>query len=101
MLIRRQPHRATVAQSMENLDLRGQEALLTGDGPSLLSTADVKTTMLPSERTAMITQLAGPTHTHYGTQLQAHRQRIESLEQEVQKLTASPNPEKVGGASKV
>ena len=104
-------HRATMAQSIENLDqrLRGQEALLTGEGPSVLSTAepvarpqewtvtaadDDDAPITKPECAAMITQALqdkvapamGAMHTHYGMPFQAHRQRIESLEQEVQKL---------------
>ena len=104
-------HRATMAQSIENLDqrLRGQEALLTGDGTSVLSTAepvarpqewtvtaadDDDAPITRAECAAMITQALqdkvapamGAMHTHYGMQFQAHRQRTESLEQEVQKL---------------
>ena len=104
-------HRATMAQSIENLDqrLRGQEALLTGDGPSVLSTAepvarpqewtvtaadDNDAPITRAECAALITQALqdkvapamGAMRAHYGMQFQAHRQRIESLEQEVQKL---------------
>ena len=97
-------HRATTAQSIENLDqrLRGQEALLTGEGPSVLSTAEpvarpqewTVTAAEDNDAPIMITQALqdkvapamGAMHTHYGMQFQAHRQRIESQEQEVQKL---------------
>ena len=91
-------HRATMAQSIENLDqrLRGQEALLTGEGPCVLSTAEPvarpqewtvtaaedNDAPITPECAAMITQAlqdkVAPA-THYGMQFQAHRQRIESL----------------------
>ena len=81
----------------------------SGDGPSVLSTAEPvarpqEWTVTAAEEhdapisraecAAMITQAlqdkvapaVGAMHTHYGMQFQAHRQRTESLEQEVQKL---------------
>ena len=92
-------HRATMAQSIE---------LLTGDGSSVLSTAepvarppewtvtaadDKDAPITRAECAALITQalqdkvapaIGGNAHPLW--QFQAHRQRIESLEQEVQKL---------------
>ncbi|CAE7157844.1 unnamed protein product, partial [Symbiodinium pilosum] len=103
--------RSVLAQQVENLSQRvnNHDALMTGDGPSVLATAEPvarpqewqvqasgsqEAHITRAECAAMITEALtgkvapalGALHSHFGPQFQVHRQRIDHIESEVQKL---------------
>ena len=103
--------RSVLAQQVENLSqrLNNRDALMTGDGPSVLATAEPvarpqewqvqasgsqEARVTRAECAAMITEVLagkvapalGALHSHFGSQFQVHRQHIDHIDSEVQKL---------------